>query len=622
MDQSVRFELPRLGVTDAPPYTEQVGTVCPPDAMRNAWPREAGGGRWNLGTRARLTTLLTVSGEAAGLPIQAMGVVGTASAVTGYSGSNVVKVTGGTNRNGAKWSGQAVVLDADWTVRAVLKDARGTGGAMNPPPASVGGHGAFACCWHSTNDDVGYFCCIGEDTSHTTTAATIVLVDRFDLSTTGGGETPTHQAHLIDKDAPYTPPATGPYDAITCSQAVQIGPYLFVAARHYLYAFRADTLAYLERMAIDFAIEGQTIAGVTIGGVEYLVVGSTGSALTTGAVVADSGPDPKESFGEFGRACVALYKLAYADAVAKTAVAVGDAPLVRVAMPQGTESGDDYYEDHRTFRVSEWGRARPRGCLLYSMAVAPNGDVFIARTGQGFGCDGTQSDSKPDGAGETTHVARASLQAAYAVAPVAHLDPATATNYGFGLAAGGWERAIAGALVRPYIHGATVYQTDIPKIVAGVRQADDATQAPNAFAIAYAAIQDVVCVGGNRLNPTDHQLAAFRGLDGAPGWTQSVGAMVPQNAIAWDPLSGHFVVGAFRNKDWPGAAGAWAELFQINVFTGQILKTWSLTNQVLNNGSFDFDAVSPITLGAGVYAVAVNRRGQVLVALAPFRQSA
>ena len=78
---------------------------------------------------------------------------------------------------------------------------------MNPPPASVGGYRAFGCCWHSTDNDVGYIATIGPDTGQTTDPNTITMIARFSLATP---DSFTHTAYLVDHNAPYTAPITGP----------------------------------------------------------------------------------------------------------------------------------------------------------------------------------------------------------------------------------------------------------------------------------------------------------------------------------------------------------------------------------------------------------------------------
>ena len=616
--EKVTTNLPRRGVSDAPPFTAQEPDICPATAMLNAWPREVGRKRYNLSTRDKLEQLFSVG---AGSRVQAMGVVGTASGVTGYDNTNQTEITTGTSRVSGDWIGQALVLESDWTVRTVLRDTRGTGATMSVPPASVGGYGAFGCCWHSTDPDVGYLACIGQDTGQTTTAETITFIARFDLDTP---DIFTHTAYCVDHDAPYTAPISGAQIPLTVSKMVQFGAYLFVAANHYIYVFRADNLTYIKRVSAAFAIEVQDIGCLTYDGADYLWAAITGSASATGAVVADSGADPKEAWGEFYRSALSLYQIQYDDDTLKTPTDVGGNCQRRWAIPQGTETGDAGYEDHRTFRPSEYGVQRPRGGLIYSLAVDSSGDVFFARTAQGWGYDGTQADQKPDGSVRDVTVARARLDAAYDAAPDEYLDPTTSTRYGLltAVTVRGWE-VDAESYRRAYTHGTTIYQTDIPEIVGGARDPGGASMAPSAFAIALLESASTLCVGGYRPSSTTENVHGLRTTDGAIRWRQKLGGLVLQNAIAANASAGTFIVGTKRNADWYQSGGSWAELFELDGITGQIVRTFDLTNEVMQNGVFNFSSSpAPVSLNAGAYAVAVNSRGQTLVALAPFRHSA
>lgn len=617
---SVRFPIPSRGVSDAQPFIAQDGLTVPPDAMDNTWPRETGPKRFNLSTRDPWELVAAAGGAAAGKPVQCIGVVGTASDITGFDQVNPTTITTGTSRVSGNWIGQALVLEPNWTVRAVLRDTRGTGATMSAPPASVGGYGAFGCCWNRTDPDVGYFACIGQDTGQTTDPNTITFVARFTLA---NPDTFTHTAYCVDRDAPYTAPITGPQVALTVSKMAQSGPYLFVAANRYIYVFRADTLVYLKRVPVFMAIEVQSLGTVTIAGKDYLWAASTGSAAITGPIVDDPATSFREAFGEHARSALALFEIQYADATLKTPVAVGGNAIRRKAIPQGTQTGDGAYEPHETFRPSEYGSQRPRGCLIYSMAPAPNGDVFIARTNQGFDYAGNGPDGAP---GTDVTVARCVLGAAYDAAPATYISPTTSpttgTRYGLRSDLGAWEADIEGYRV-PFVNGTTTYQTDIPPIVSGSRDPGGAVNAPSAFALAYDAARDLLCVGGYRPDGSAN-VHGVRGLDGAIRWRRALGATVLQNAIAANPVNGTFIVGTKRNAEWAGSAGAWAELFELDAATGQIRNTFDLTNEVMQNGVFNFSSSPPpLSLNAGAYAVDVHPvTGRVLVALAPFRHSA
>ena len=330
---------------------------------------------FNLSTRDPLTTLFSVGGSRAG-----HGSGGAASGVTGYDNTDQTDIVSGTSRVSGAWIGQAVVLDPGeiWTVNRVLRDTRGTGGAMSVPPASVGGYGAFACCWHSTDDDVGYIATIGLDTGQTTDDNLISMVARFDLETL---DSFTHTAYVVDHDAPYSAPLAGAQIPLAVSKIVQYGAYLFVAANHYIYVFRADNLTYIKRVRrIRHRSAGHWVfhlrgARLPLGGNHRL-----GGDLWPGC---GGHIKPRRSLWRVLPLGLSLYQIQYADDTLKTPTAVGGNCLRRWAIPQGTEDGDDGYEDHRTFRPSEYGVQRPRGGLVYALAIDTGGDVFFTRTNQG-----------------------------------------------------------------------------------------------------------------------------------------------------------------------------------------------------------------------------------------------
>ena len=76
-----------------------------------------------------------------------------------------------------------------------------------------------------------------------------------------------------------------------------------------------------------------------------------------------------------------------------------------------------------------------------------------------------------------------------------------------------------------------------------------------------------------------------------------------------------------RNSDWYTPGGTItttaAEMLELNGETGQAVNHFDLTDAVNHNGYIT--SVNEATRGTGAYGVAVNSRGQALVALAPFR---
>jgi hypothetical protein len=173
---------------------------------------------------------------------------------------------------------------------------------------------------------------------------------------------------------------------------------------------------------------------------------------------------PLEAYGEFYRSSpAAVYRI---NTTMRSNFGGGQrTPLTRVSMPQGTQSGDPGYENHRTFRPSEYGAARPRGCLVYAIDLeVVDSDVFVyfARTNQGFGYNGATAGQGVDGPYIT--MAKADISAAFVTTPEAYISPTTGLGYGMRIGVGGWELDTTSARKAFNWHGATYYN-DIPPIV-------------------------------------------------------------------------------------------------------------------------------------------------------------
>jgi hypothetical protein len=105
---------------------------------------------------------------------------------------------------------------------------------------------------------------------------------------------------------------------------------------------------------------------------------------------------------------------------------------------------------------------------------------------------------------------------------------------------------------------------------------------------------------------------AIRGSTGELKWSKYVGGLVNQGAVAINPLTGNVVVGHSRNVD----TGTSAMVTELDLTTGDVARTWDIPDGVLYNGYIT--GANYQTLQVGVYGIAVNGRGQVLVALGPY----
>jgi hypothetical protein len=626
-----KIPAPVLGVTDAVPFVEQPGRLTDPNGLLNAVPVNVGNDRGQLATRPKLES--EYDGARNRGPVAAIGEIARASGVTGIRVTKTIAGTAGSNRSAGAIRGQCAVLDTDRSLLGFFDDDRGTytdGTALADPPTDTGGFGAFEVCWHSTDPDVGYFATIAADIAASDsnggtaggTSGIIVGLNRFSLATM----TVTHQAYAVDEQAPATLPVAG-QTALLANKIVQFGPYLFVGVGRYVYAFRASDLTYIRRHLIDWAEEVQCIQTVTVRGVRYLLALATGSYTVAGAVADDAGPSPVERYGEFARCNISLWEFRYQGNDGESPVNPGHSALNRKRMPQGTRTGDTYHEDHGTFRFSDWSTARPRGCLAYSMAVEVDADhnvyAYVVRTNQGFGYDGAVSGHGPDGPFIT--VCRCVLTRAFEPGAPTYISPSTPVRYGLSESVGGWERDTPNSLRRIFQwHGAD-WANDIPAIVTGLRDPEDDTNGnePSLKAVAIDAVRRRLFVAGRGLGGASGENVFCLDMDnGDLLWGADVGGKVQQNAIAVDATTGNLFVPMRRNQNWTMPDGSSshlikAEMLELAGATGQTVDWFDLTDTITFNGAITSGNAD--TRQVGGWGCAVNGRGQVLIALAPYR---
>lgn len=614
---------PYLGVSDARPFIKQPGDLTDPDGLLNVVPTDGPSGRRQLSTRDPLVIESAIA-QGTGI-VNALGSIALASGVAGTQVTNTVRSTAGDSRPSGAFRGNALVLDqSDRSVRLVLRDTRTTLYGANP-----GAPEADKVCWHATDPDIGYFFTITVDTANGDSGGLAVCgVNRFSLATNAI----THQAMCVDAAAPASLPVAGTFGTYI-NHAVQYGGYLFVAAGFYVYTFDADDLTYIKRTAIDWSLEVQALACVTVNGKDYLLALTTGHPSTAnGTITADAAAE--EQFGEFYRCAILVHEIQYSNTTTKAPVAVGGTPFIRRAMPMGLESGDSGYEDHRSFRFSEWSIQSPRGCLAYSFAVvATSGGAvyaYVARTNQGWGYNGNLAAQRPDGRAPYVSCCRVVLTRAFEAGAPAFVDPDAPVRYGMSEAVGGWERDIT-SLRRAYTYNGNTYQNDIPARSGGNRDPHNADNEPTLFAAAVDEARDRVFFAGRRSNLAGSDGAYVYCLEASTGvllWEANnlsaatvdsviVGGKVQQNAISVDPATGNLIIGMLRCTGYESQDGseatAKAEVLELSGDSGQLVTAFDLTDAINHNGVW-----GPNTL-FGAYGTAVNSRGQVLVALTPAR---
>lgn len=605
---------PRRGVTNVGAFVEQPGDATCVAGVQNVRPRrpESGGsGRAQLASRMGLAATF---GTVMTGPVQAMHTIARASGITDYQVGAGTIVRSGASVDSGPMAGQFVFLDSDWSVRAIFKDTRGTG--LSTP---LDGWDGNCVCFHPTLPDIAFGLTIGRDTGASNQNVVIFGINRFDLGT----NITSHQTWGLDTDTAYaagtypTMPASGQVDLfpnkMTCN-----GTYLFVAVKNYVYVFNANNLAFIKRHSIDWCDEVQAADPVTVNGVDYLLTCNMGAGGSGGAVINDPGPSPTVYFGWFARTGVGKYVVSYADA-AKNPVAGGATVLTRQRMPMGLDAGAPLYEDHRTFRISEYSLQSPRGPLPWDMAVEVDTDgsvyAYIARTNQGFSATGA---GIPDGSVAYVSCCRVNLTAAFSSTVSNFIDPVAAVNYGFNVTSGGWETD-TDSLRKTFTWHATAYLNDIPNAAfSGASHSPHAPgEAPSIFAVAVDSSRGQVYFAGRRPSPTQSlpNVYGLRKTDGARLWDTDLKGMIQQNAIAVDPTTGNVVCAGNRTDGWEGDPGSQkAEVWELDWLTGEVVRYLDFTDAVTLN-----TVINGTTVLATTYDVAINSRGQVALALGPYR---
>lgn len=576
---------PKRGATNAMPYVDTPGDAGPLESMQNIMPRRPTSGRVQVASRPGISDVFD---RTFGTIDDAV-VVSRASGISGYTVGNATRCMTSKAVAADKIRGQFMLLAEDWSVSDFLSDSRGTGIAT--PPVGAGGYAGFHTAQHPTDDTICFAAIISQDTTASNQAVIVVGINRIDRST----GTITHQTYALDTDTNHaaasypTMPATGQGDLFS-NELVCNGTYLFLAVRNFIYTFRSDTLERLGRMLVSDAAnlvaeEVQSIKPFTLNGTDYLLVLSEGCKDISGPITADGGPSIRTFFGWFSRASVSCYIVQY-NGSDRSPVAAGTSSLVWKRLPQGTQNGDAAYEDHGTFRLSEWSLQRPRGCLVWDMEVEVTAEsevfAYIARTNQGFGYDGAVG-RRPENVGYVSACCANLTRGFEADAPT-YTAPTAAVRYGFDVLQGGWE-IDTGSLRRAFSWHATNYLCDIPNSGGDYFKHDPEADPPSLLAVAIDAERSRVFFAGRRPSPNQAlpNVYCVRTTDGAILWDTDLAGLVHQNGIGVNPANGNLVVGCARNSDWEGASGAKAELFELDGATGSVVRSFDMGDAVTQN---------------------------------------
>lgn len=511
---------PIRGASDVRPFIKQAGSyAAAPSTIQNVRVRARGKNRRTMGPRDGIVqTFPTAIGNGgAGAPVQLLANVTRASGTVYSTGPRVLGGAGESKTAGVL-KGQAWVLGTNLAMQRSFQDVTARDG------------GAYACAWHQ--DGVRF--AFGTIFSLTSPSRWVSRVNMCNADTGAILWSTT----LEDMDAGGSLPAT-PRDRYINS--IFVGSLLtFCSVGGYVYILRTTDGVYLRRYSLsNWAWETQHAIIRPDG---YLAVPYLGNPGIFGPVT-----DAAYNEGAYFRAGIALFLIA-----GPLDHTVGGNILSEVQYGVKKTNAYTWYEDHLHFRFGEKSPRGPRGGAPYAFAVSPtSGKVFVGITNQGFGPD---LSFPPDGSVPYRTV----LCISSGRADASILWEADTDSYRRDWLGTGWFN-------------------DIP-IQANGFPILPAPGGPEPSVNALCVDGDDNVYTGGHLNAAagGYNIFKLRGTDGALQWRQSLGAMVYQHCIAFDPVSRLIVVVGARNHDWTGAAGRDAHLWRLDSNSGAIIDEYDL----------------------------------------------
>ncbi|NBW16278.1 MAG: hypothetical protein EBR82_50690 [Caulobacteraceae bacterium] len=449
--------------------------------------------------------------------VQGMLNVSTASGTALRVGTST-NIGAGASKDGLGFRGQAFIIDTDNSLAL----------AYGATEADCLTAGAYACSWHSD----GTKACVGHIMNDSETGGPNSRITMFNTETGAAIWTAKVQGR------PPGGPLDVPYATVYINAVRVYTTFTYVCAGPWVFVYRTSDGAYLKR----YNINGWSweVQDCRVRPDNTLAVLFLGTGVATGPVTAGS-----YTAGAYFRSAVALYRV-------NSDTTVDGTPLTLIQYGAKLSASDPNYEDHAHFRLSEKLNRTPRGMAPFGLAVDSTGRIAFGGTNTGFGpTDATP----PDGTG------------GYSTVGVISAGSSTAALV--------WE---GDTLSRRDNWLATGWYNDIP-YNAGFGWISEARyDAPGVNSLAFDTDGNVYAAGYP--NAAGNNVFKLRSSDGALMWQQTVGALVYQNGIAFDPVSGLLIVTGVANASYPDAGGQYAHVWKIDPSSGAIVDHFYLTKPV------------------------------------------
>lgn len=509
-----RIPPPYRGVSNATPYYETPGDLCPPGSMSNVRCFVPNEDRATIGQRPGLRRKFSAR-IGNGAAIQALRALTRASVVSGYSTGSCTAVTDNwQNKDGTSPVGQVWLLNQNLAPYGFYYENVAASGPYGDTHGTDPSEQSVACIACPPGGSYFVFGSTYDDGSGTDKARVTAI-----NSATGA----LMWSHAIVR----------PVD--TFVNAIEAtNEFVFVATSQYVRVLRADTGELLTDRNLDRWSSEVIECRVTDDG-DYLYATFLGSDVA--ATLASSQAVTAGKYAQYFRAGVMKWQINHGNTTT---------PLTRVTYGAGLASNNTYWEaNHNYLRFSEVFASKPRGCYPTGLAVMPDGGCVVCHSNQGWG---PTSSFTPDGAAFAPHTVTV-LDDSGAI--VWQADTDSFNTVAEGSVRNDIEFESSGAIFTSIL---AVTADALGNVYAAGRRAGPSTNYGSVF----------------KLNAADGSIA-WR-FDCGHSSTQTV----RQTGLFIDPLDGNLWVAGDRSNSWTGASTNYAHLWKLSVADGSVIGYYDL----------------------------------------------